>query len=65
VLQYTRASFLDPVHFESYLEMVGVCTDLSIPAMSRAALFEWGMVLGLIAVAETGLHEASLLTSDE
>jgi len=65
VLQYTGASFLDPVHFESYLEMVGVCTDLSIPAMSRAALFEWGMVLGLIAVAETGLHEASLLTSDE
>jgi hypothetical protein len=45
--------------------MVGVCTDLSIPAMSRAALFEWGMVLGLIAVVETGLHEASLLTSDE
>jgi hypothetical protein len=33
--------------------------------MSRAALFEWGMVLGLIAVVETGLHEASLLTSDE
>ena len=65
VLQYTGASFLDSVHFESYLEMVGVCTDLSIPAMSRAALFEWGMVLGLIAVVETGLNEVSLMTSDE
>tara|TARA_B100001079_G_scaffold258698_1_gene257174 strand:- start:84 stop:824 length:741 start_codon:yes stop_codon:yes gene_type:complete len=65
VLQYTGASFLDPVHFESYLEMVGVCTDLSIPAMSRAALFEWGMVISMLAVVETGIHEASLLTSDE
>ena len=65
VLQYTGASFLDPVYFESYLEMVGVCTDLSIPAMSRAALFEWGMVFSMLAVVETGIHEASLLTSDE
>ena len=65
VLQYTGASFLDSVHFESYLEMVGVCTDLSIPAMSRAALFEWGMVISMLAIVETGIHEASLLTSDE
>ena len=65
VLQYTGASFLASASFESYLEMVELCTDLSIPEMSRAALFEWAMVLGLIAVVETGLHEASLLTSDE
>jgi len=32
---------------------------------SAIVLGEWGMVLGLIAVVETGLHEASLLTSDE
>ena len=65
VLQYTGASFLASASFESYLEMVELCTDLSIPEMSRAALFEWAMVLGLIAVVETGLHEVSLLTSDE
>ena len=33
--------------------------------MSLAALFEWGMVLGLIAVVHTGILEADLLSSHE
>ena len=45
--------------------MVQICNDLSITEMSMAALFEWAMVLGLIVVVETGIHEVSLLTSHE
>jgi len=51
--------------FESYVDLVQICTELTIPEMSIAALFEWAMVLGLIGVVETGIHEVSLLTSHE
>jgi hypothetical protein len=64
VVQYTGISVGLPV-FETYVDMVQICTDLSITEMSMAALFEWAMVLGLISVAETATREVSLLTSHE
>jgi hypothetical protein len=64
VVQYTGISVGLPV-FETYVDMVQICTDLSITEMSVAALFEWAMVLGLISVAETATREVSLLTSHE
>jgi hypothetical protein len=64
VVQYTGISVGLPV-FETYVDMVQICTDLSITEMSVAALFEWAMVLGLIGVAETAIREVSLLTSHE
>ncbi len=64
VVQYTGISVGLPV-FETYVDMVQICTDLSITEMSVAALFEWAMVLGLIGVAETATREVSLLTSHE
>ena len=64
VVQYTGISVGLP-DFETYVDTVQECTDLSITEMSVAALFEWAMVLGLISVVETGTHEVSLLTSDE
>ena len=51
--------------FESYVDMVQICTELTIPEMSIAALFEWAMVIGMIGVVETGIPEVSLLTSHE
>ena len=64
VVQYTGIS-AGLLEFETYVDMVQICTDLSITEMSMAALFEWAMVLGLIGVVETGIHEVSLLTSHE
>ena len=64
VVQYTGIS-VGLFEFETYVDMVQICTDLSINEMSMAALFEWAMVLGLIGVVETGIHEVSLLTSHE
>ena len=64
VVQYTGIS-VALLEFETYVDMVQICTDLSITEMSMAALFEWAMVLGLIGVVETGIHEVSLLTSHE
>jgi len=64
VVQYTGIS-VALLEFETYVDMVQICTDLSITEMSMAALFEWAMVLGLISVVETAVHEVSLLTSDE
>mgnify|MGYP003325678902 FL=1 len=52
-------------HFEAYIDTVEICTDLTPAEMSLAALFEWGMVLGLIAVVHTGILEADLLSSHE
>lgn len=52
-------------HLESYIEMVEVCTQLSINEMSLAALFEWSMVIGLLGVLETGIREIPLFSSDE
>lgn len=63
-MQYTGIS-AGLLEFETYVDMVQICTDLSITEMSMAALFEWAMVLGLIGVVETGIHEVSLLTSHE
>ena len=64
VVQYTGISVGLP-EFETYVDMVQICTDLSITEMSIAAVFEWAMVLGLISVIETALREVSLLTSHE
>ena len=64
VVQYTGIS-VTLLEFETYVDMVQICTDLSITEMSMAALFEWAMVLGLIGVLETGIREVSLLTSHE
>ena len=64
VVQYTGIS-VALLEFETYVDMVQICTDLSITEMSMAALFEWVMVLGLISVVETAVREVSLLTSDE
>ena len=64
VVQYTGIS-VGLLEFETYVDMVQICNDLSITEMSMAALFEWAMVLGLIGVVETGIHEVSLLTSHE
>ena len=64
VVQYTGIS-AGLLEFETYVDMVQICNDLSITEMSMAALFEWAMVLGLIGVVETGIHEVSLLTSHE
>jgi hypothetical protein len=64
VVQYTGIS-VGLLEFETYVDMVQICTDLSITEMSVAALFEWAMVLGLISVAETATREVSLLTSHE
>ena len=64
VVQYTGIS-VGLLEFETYVDMVQICTDLSITEMSMAALFEWAMVLGLIGVLETGIREVSLLTSHE
>ena len=59
------ATSLELDHFEAYLDTVEICTDLMATEMSLAALFEWGMVLGLLSVLETGIREISLLSSDE
>ena len=59
------ATSMELSHFESYIDTVEICTDLTIPEMSLAALFEWGMVLGLIAVVHTGILEADLICSHE
>ena len=59
------ATSLELDHFEAYLDTVEICTDLMATEMSLAALFEWGMVLGLIAVIHTGILEADLLSSHE
>ena len=64
VVQYTGIS-VALLEFETYVDMVQICTDLSITEMSIAALFEWAMVLGLISIVETAVREVSLLTSDE
>ena len=56
---------LELSHFVSYVGTVEICTDLSISEMSLAALFEWGMVLGLISVVHTGILETDLISSDE
>ena len=59
------ATSLELGHFEAYLDTVEICTDLMATEMSLAALFEWGMVLGLVAVIHTGILEADLLSSHE
>ena len=59
------APSLELGHFEAYLDTVEICTDLMVTEMSLAALFEWGMVLGLVAVIHTGILETDLLSSHE
>ena len=59
------AASLELGHFESYVDIVEVCTDLTVAEMSLAALFEWGMVLGLIAVVHTGILETDLISSHD
>ena len=59
------ATSMELIHFEAYIDTVEICTNLKPAEMSLAALFEWGMVLGLIAVVQTGILEAELLSSHE
>ncbi len=59
------AASMELSNFESYIDTVEICTDLSFAEMSLAALFEWGMVLGLIAVVHTAILEADLICSHE
>ena len=59
------AASMELSNFEAYIDTVKICTVLSPSEMSLAALFEWGMVLGLIAVVQTGILEADLLLDDE
>ena len=59
------AASMELSHFESYIDTVEICTDLSVAEMSLAAMFEWGMVLGLIAIVHTGILEADLISAHE
>ncbi len=61
VVSYSGISLAVPA---SYLDLVRVCTELDVTALSIAATFEWLVAFGLIGVIETCIEETRLL-SDE
>ena len=59
VISYSGLDLAVPA---SYLDSVRVCTDLNVTPLAMAATFEWLVALGLIAIIETCIEEARLLS---
>ncbi len=62
VVSYSGISLAVPA---SYLDLVRVCTELDVTALSVAATFEWLVAIGLIGVIETCIGETRLLSEEQ